>query len=133
MLTMYMYDRGLCISLERVFLKTETLITGSLPTSEFRDPCACPGDGRGIADGAIGSLSNGDPNTAGLLAPASAFAPLELVPLLVVLLELPPQGLEFQMSAPGQQMAIVWRTELSARTRAWCWGHVLYCDRTGSD
>jgi len=92
----------------------------SLTTSEFEDPCAFPGDGRGIADGAIGSLSNGDPNTAGLLVPASAFAPLELFPLLAVLLELPPQGLEFQMRAPGQQMAIVCRTELRARTRAWC-------------
>ena len=104
-----------------------------LPTSEFRDACAFPGDGKGIADGAIGSLSNGEPNTAGLLVPASVFAPLELFPLLIVLLELLPQGLEFQISAPGQQMAIVCRTELNARTRAWCWGHDLYCDRTGSD
>lgn len=113
--------------------RNKSITFKNLATSEFKDPCAFPGDGRGIADGAIGSLSNGDPNTAGLLLPTSAFAPLELFPLLAVLLELPPEGLEFQMSAPGQQIAIVCRTELSDRTRAWCWGHVLYCDKTGSD
>ena len=58
----------------------------------------------------MGSLSRGDPSTAGL---ASALEPAALLlPL--------PQGLEFQISAPGQQMAIVCITELSARTRAWC-------------
>jgi len=58
----------------------------------------------------MGSLSRGDPSTAGL---ASALEPAALLlPL--------PQGFEFQISAPGQQMATVCITELSARTRAWC-------------
>ena len=78
-----------------------------VPTSEFREACVFPGDGRGIEDGAIGSLSSGDPNTAGLLAPVSELAPVELLALFVVLLLLPPQGIEFHISAPGQQIAIV--------------------------
>ena len=63
----------------------------------------------------MGSLSRGDPNTAGLLPAASALPTAEL--LLLEALP-PPLGMEFQISAPGQQMAIVCKTELNARTRA---------------
>ena len=61
------------------------------------------------------SLSSGDPNTAGLLLAASALPTAEL--LLLEALP-PPLGMEFQIRAPGQQMAIVCKTELNARTRA---------------
>lgn len=104
-----------------------------VPTSEFREAWVFPGDGRGIEDGGIDSLSSGDPNTAGLLAAMSVLATVELLALLVMLLLLAPHGIEFQIRAPGQQIAIVWRTELSDRTSAWCCGHVLYCDSTGRD
>lgn len=104
-----------------------------VPTSEFREAWVFPGDGRGIEDGGMDSLSSGDPNTAGLLAAMSVLATVELLALLVMLLLLAPHGIEFQIRAPGQQIAIVWRTELSDRTSAWCCGHVLYCDSTGRD
>ena len=66
----------------------------------------------------MGSLSSGDPNTAGLLAAASVLAAVELLALLAKPLLLPPQGIEFQIRALGQHIAIVWRTELSDRTSA---------------
>ena len=64
-------------------------------------------EGSGIEDGAIGSLSRGDPKTAGLLPAPSALAPVEILPLPAAVLLPLPQGMEFQMSAPGQHMAIV--------------------------
>lgn len=76
-------------------------------------------EGSGIDDGAVGNLSRGDPNTADLLAAVSVLAPEVLLALPVLVLP-EAQGLEFQIRAPGQQMAMVCRTELSARTRAWC-------------
>ena len=88
-------------------------------TSEFRDPCAFPVEGSGIDDGAVSNLSKGDPNTADLLAPVSVLAPEELLALPVLVLP-KAQGLEFQIRAPGQQMVMVCRTEVSARTSAWC-------------
>ena len=65
-------------------------------------------EGSGIEDGAMGSLSRGDPKTAGLLPVASALVPAELLPLPPVLVLVPlPQGMEFQIRAPGQQIAMV--------------------------
>ena len=64
-------------------------------------------EGSGIADGAIGNLSRGDPKTTGLLPVISVLAPAGLLVLPTLLVLPAAQGFEFQISAPGQQMAMV--------------------------
>ena len=73
----------------------------------------------------MGNLSKGEPKTEDLPA---AVSPKEAPAILLPPKPEPPlpKDAEFHTSAPGQQMAMVCRTELRARANAWCWGHVLY-------